>query len=118
MKALQNKSLLIQSDILIVIILVCSFLITYSFHSMATVSRLRHNAPDTIIFITDVNSAPSSELSILPGIGPELAEKIIIHRKEIGEFGDLYELKEVSGIGDKKIHQIRSHVYFGTIANP
>ena len=85
---------------------------------MATVSRLRHNAPDTIIFITDVNSAPSSELSILPGIGPELAEKIITHRKEIGEFGTLYELKEVSGIGDKKIHQIRSHVYFGTIANP
>lgn len=118
MKALQSKSLLIQSDISIAIILVCSFLITCSFHSMATAIRLRRDATGTIIFITDVNSAPSSELSILPGIGPKLAEKIITHRKEIGEFGTLYELKEVSGIGDKKIHQIRSHVFCGTVTNP
>lgn len=118
MKALQNKSLLTQADISIAIILVCSSLITYSFLSIATASRLRRHTTDTILFITDINSAPKSELSILPGIGPELAEKIVTHREKIGEFGALNELLEVSGIGDKKISQIRSHVYFGRIANP
>ncbi len=85
---------------------------------MLSVSRLQHYSSDTILFVADINSAPPSEISILPGIGFELASKIVKHREKFGEFGTLHELKEVVGIGDKKINQIRPYVYFGVIPSP
>ena len=54
-----------------------------------------------------INSATSEDLKTLPGIGPNLAKKIIEYRKLNGTFKNLYELKNVHGIGDKKFSSIQ-----------
>ena len=54
-----------------------------------------------------INSAAVEDLENLPGIGPKLAQKIIDYREIHGTFENLYELKNVDGIGEKKFSSIK-----------
>lgn len=54
----------------------------------------------------NVNKATAEELQTINGIGPSLANKIIKYREENGRFSSIEELKNVSGIGDKKYESI------------
>lgn len=54
-----------------------------------------------------INSASVEDLVMLPGIGPILAGKIIDYRKVKGRFENLYELRKVDGIGEKKFKSIK-----------
>lgn len=58
----------------------------------------------------DINKASEIELTQLPGIGPVTAQKIIDYRKENGSFKSIDDIKNVSGIGDKKFEQIKDKV--------
>ena len=58
----------------------------------------------------DINTATAAELQTLPGIGPVLAAEIIVTRLELGGFTDIASLREVPGIGDTKLQQIRNHL--------
>lgn len=53
-----------------------------------------------------INSAGPDDLAALPGIGEELAARIISYREEKGGFTSVSELVEVKGIGDKKFAAI------------
>jgi competence protein ComEA len=55
----------------------------------------------------NINQASAEELEELPGIGPTLAERIVAYREKRGGFRGLEELKQVSGIGEKKFAEIR-----------
>ena len=57
--------------------------------------------------IVNINTASSSQLEELPGIGPVTAENIIEHRKRYGSFGSIEELMNVSGIGPKKFEKVK-----------
>lgn len=57
-----------------------------------------------------INSANLYELSVLPGIGKSTALKIIEYRKEFGSFIKLEDLKNVSGIGDRKYEKIKPYI--------
>jgi competence protein ComEA len=58
----------------------------------------------------NLNSADRKSLEGLPGIGPTLAERIIAYRDKKGGFSNVEELKQVSGIGEKKFEEIRDMV--------
>ena len=58
----------------------------------------------------DVNTATSSEIESLPGIGSVLAENIVRYREETGGFRKIDELKKVRGIGDKRFNAIKGRV--------
>lgn len=45
----------------------------------------------------------------LPGIGPELAKRIVFDRQINGDFCSVDALKRVPGIGEGKIEQIRKY---------
>ena len=55
----------------------------------------------------NLNSAQSSELQTLPGIGPAKAEAIIEYRETNGPFKSIEDLKEISGIGDKTFEKLK-----------
>lgn len=56
-----------------------------------------------------VNRADAALLQTIPGIGPDLSERIIRLRKERQGFACLDELLEVDGIGEKKLAVIKGH---------
>ncbi|GAB6180042.1 hypothetical protein JCM14036_13610 [Desulfotomaculum defluvii] len=57
--------------------------------------------------LININFASLAELDSLPGIGPALAERIIEHREANGPFQTIDDLKNVSGIGDKKFEDLQ-----------
>lgn len=55
-----------------------------------------------------LNSASSEDLQSIPGIGEELAARIINYREGIGKFDNIDELDNIEGIGKKKLDNIRT----------
>lgn len=58
----------------------------------------------------NINSAPQEELVLLPGIGDATALKIIEYREKNGPFKSIEDIKNVSGIGDKKFEAIKDSI--------
>ncbi len=58
----------------------------------------------------DINTAGETELTQLPGIGSVTAQKILDYRKANGSFKTIDDIKNVSGIGDKKFEQIKDKI--------
>jgi len=58
----------------------------------------------------NINTASEAELTQLPGIGPVTAQKIIDYRENNGKFSSVEDIKNVSGIGDKKFEQIKDKI--------
>ena len=50
----------------------------------------------------NLNTATQAGLELLPGIGPVLAQAILDYRDSFGGFSAKEQLKEVSGIGEKR----------------
>jgi len=63
-------------------------------------------------FRLDVNRAEEAELSLLPGIGPTLAGRIIRSRQEEGWFVRPAQLQRVRGVGPRKVQQMSSYLVF------
>jgi competence protein ComEA len=60
--------------------------------------------------LVNLNTATLEQLESLPGIGPALAQRILDHRQEHGPFRSVDDLLNVSGIGEKRLEDLRSKV--------
>ena len=60
--------------------------------------------------LVNLNTATASELETLSGIGPATSAKIIDYREKNGPFKTIADLKNVSGIGDKKFEDLADKV--------
>lgn len=58
----------------------------------------------------DLNTATLTDLDGLPGVGPVLAQRIVDWRTEHGPFASVDQLREVSGIGDRKFDDLKNRV--------
>jgi competence protein ComEA len=58
----------------------------------------------------DLNRATERDLEMLPGIGAVLASRIVKHRRDIGPFNRVEDLRDVKGIGKKKFDKIKNLV--------
>jgi competence ComEA-like helix-hairpin-helix protein len=63
------------------------------------------------VAVLDLNEALQSQLERLPGVGPVLAERIIEYRNANGPFRRIEDLERVSGIGRKRVNQLRSSLF-------
>ena len=60
--------------------------------------------------LININTATLDELESLPGIGPALGQRILDYRTEHGPFRTVDDLTNVSGIGDKRLADLRPKV--------
>ena len=60
--------------------------------------------------LININNANKDRLKDIPGIGEATAEKIITYREENGKFKNIEDIKNVSGIGEKKYEAIKSYI--------
>lgn len=60
--------------------------------------------------LVNINTAGTTELETLPGVGPSTAQKIVDDRAANGSFKKKEDLKRVSGIGDKKYAQLEAYI--------
>ena len=64
----------------------------------------------------NINTASKRKLERLPGIGNDLAVRIIEYRKEFGPFDNLAELRDVPGIGERRLEVLKDEVTVGQLA--
>jgi competence protein ComEA len=67
----------------------------------------------TLGLALELNQATREDLEALPGIGPVLAGRIMEYRRTHGPFASLADLEQVSGIGPKKLEQIKPYLFLG-----
>jgi comEA protein len=60
--------------------------------------------------VIDLNRATAAELQLLPGVGPALSRRIVEYRETNGEFVEIEDVMQVSGIGPKTFEAIRDHL--------
>lgn len=71
-------------------------------------------APETRIPVrlqVDLNRANCGELSALPGIGPEMSQRIVNYRVQNGLFATIDGLRQVGGIGPIRLEQLRPYLF-------
>ena len=61
----------------------------------------------------NINLATQTELTDLPGIGAVLASRIIDYRRQHGDFQRIEDLRNVSGIGEKRFESIQDKITVG-----
>ena len=69
-----------------------------------------HPPEQTIRFSLDINRAPPTELSLLPGIGPTMASRIIETRQQRGPFKSVDDITHVPGIGKITLQEMRPFI--------
>jgi len=60
--------------------------------------------------VVNINSATSTELALLPRVGPAVAERILAFREDNGSFEAPEELMLVRGIGERTLELIEPYV--------
>ncbi|QEM12022.1 helix-hairpin-helix domain-containing protein [Mucilaginibacter rubeus] len=60
--------------------------------------------------VVDINSADSARLTMIHGIGPAFARRIVRYRQRVGGFYSKEQLKEVYGLDQEKYDQIKDEV--------
>jgi competence protein ComEA len=58
----------------------------------------------------DLNAATVEQLDVLPGVGPVTAQRIVDWRTRNGRFASVDQLREVEGIGERRLGQLRELV--------
>jgi len=69
--------------------------------------------PQLALAKVNINIADSAELQTLTGIGEVKAKAIIDYRSQNGDFTDIVQIKNVSGIGDATYNNIKDDITVG-----
>jgi competence ComEA-like helix-hairpin-helix protein len=75
-------------------------------HVVASVSPARVVKP-RLSSPVDINHADAGTLQALPGIGPTLANRIVMHRETYGSFQTVDALMEIEGIGPRRFQKLK-----------
>jgi competence ComEA-like helix-hairpin-helix protein len=61
----------------------------------------------------NINTADSTQLQLVRGIGPSTAEKILQMRKSYGAFKSVNDLMAIRGLGPKRLEKMRKYLTVG-----
>jgi competence protein ComEA len=74
------------------------------------VARMEPNTCIVFSVPLDLNEIEEEHLTLIPGIGPRLAQRIIRYRSEKGGFREIDDLKGVRGIGEEKLRSLERYL--------
>ena len=66
----------------------------------------------------DLNQATVEELDTLPGVGPEIARRVVAFREKNGAFKRIEDLMNVRGIGEKTFLRLRDRIMVKAPSSP
>jgi competence protein ComEA len=69
-----------------------------------------YQKPEKRIVVVNINSADSTELMVLPGIGPKLSVRIISFREKLGGFHSIDQIAETYGLPDSTFIRIKKYL--------
>jgi competence protein ComEA len=80
--------------------------------NMLTIELARMEPEKCIVFSIrlNLNEVEERHLTLIPGIGPRLAQRIIHYRSKNAGFRNMEELMEVRGIGEKKLRNLERYL--------
>ena len=98
-----------ERNLILIFILLGALFLRLSYTQKINSSAIQQiESDENLIFpLININTATINELERLPGIGPVMAREIISHRDVSGGFKSKEGLKDVKGIGGKKLEKIR-----------
>lgn len=79
-------------------------------NNSATISNIQDLYIDNKM---NINIATVEDLSLIPSLGEEIAQKIIDYRIEHGGFRSLADLRNVDGLGSDRILQLIDYITVG-----
>jgi competence protein ComEA len=79
-------------------------------HKRAPQSSDLSDQTDPPASVVDLNVADESELETLPGIGSELAQRIVAFRQQAGPYATTDDLLDVAGMTQSKLEAIEPYV--------
>jgi len=100
------------ATILVALVVAAMLIVTFSV-SARRAAAPRETHPHRVEFRININQADAAMLSLLPGIGPALAERIVAHRQAHGPFADVNSLTQVNGIGPRTVERLRDYAACG-----
>lgn len=82
---------------------------------LVAVAVLSINAQPHAQVQVNVNTATPAQLMYLPGVGVVMSQRIVDYRTEHGKFVRVSDLRQVKGIGERKLAVMRAFV---TVSGP
>jgi competence protein ComEA len=84
-------------------------------HSAAADAQGKRAAakPEGAPAVVNLNTATSTQIATLPGIGEKAAQRIIEYREKNGGFKKIEELMNVKGIGEKSFLKLKPLITVG-----
>ena len=91
------------------------YILSYAETKALTMSQqvegeLGENSSQEQKFLVNLNTATAEQLTSLPGIGEAKAANILAYRKKVGQFTDIEEIMNVSGIGEAMFEKIKDKI--------
>ncbi|MBU1007311.1 MAG: helix-hairpin-helix domain-containing protein [Candidatus Omnitrophica bacterium] len=104
-----------ERTLILCLVVLGLFCVSFSYYhkispSYETSSALFINKKQPLV---NINTAGTGQLERLPGIGPELARRILVYRGKAGEFKNTEEIKNIKGIGERKFKDMKGLIIVG-----
>lgn len=101
------------AGVTVAFLLLCAGLFLFRNHQVLFGNAFESTKNTPQVGRIDLNSATVEQLTLLPGIGETLAQRIITYRETVGPFRQPEDLLKVKGIGRDCLSEIQNYIMIG-----
>ena len=101
------------AGVTVAFLLLCAGLFLFRNHQVLFGNAFESTKNTPQVGRIDLNSATVEQLTLLPGIGETLAQRIIAYLETVGPFRQPEDLLKVKGIGRDCLSEIQNYIMIG-----